>query len=481
MMKWLFLLRFVSGKIIFKNMVVKNICSVTARSLRWLYCGALLLILAGCSTLPQQEVASTPLYPKGPFSPLTAMSLQSSSVQGLQPPADLWSRIRRGFAIPDLINEDAADRTNWYARQPEYLVRMTERSNKYLFYIVEELERRNMPTELALLPFVESAFNPAAVSHAKAAGMWQFMPATGTYFDLKQNAFRDERRDVMASTRAALDYLSKLYDMFGDWHLALAAYNWGEGSVGRALAKNENAGKAQTYEAINMPNETRMYVPKLQALKNIIANPQKYGVDLAPIGNHPFFDMAPIPHDMDVDLVARLAGVDPADFRALNPAHNGPVIFAAVTEEVLLPWDNAQIYRQNLVNYRGKQAASWTVWRAPQNMSVAQVAERVGVQANVLRDVNKIPANMQIGSGSTLLIPRAESMTVDAAVELVENGQLTLRPASSGRAITVKARRGETVATLAKRYRVSATNVAQWNKVSRTTRFRTGQNLLIYR
>jgi membrane-bound lytic murein transglycosylase D len=183
--------------------------------------------------------------------------------------------------MPNLDTELVRDREQWYATRPDYMLRMTERSRKYLFYIVEELERRNMPTEIALLPFIESAFNPQAVSSAKAAGMWQFMPATGKYFELKQNAFRDDRRDVLESTRAALDYLQKLYGMFGDWELALAAYNWGEGSVSRALARNKAAGLGLSYSELNMPAETRYYVPKLQAVKNIIASPDGFSREIA--------------------------------------------------------------------------------------------------------------------------------------------------------------------------------------------------------
>jgi membrane-bound lytic murein transglycosylase D len=193
-----------------------------------------------------------------------------------QASGDLWDRIRAGFRMNDLSDQYVASQEQFYGSKPEYITRMTARSSKYLYYIVEELERRQMPTELALLPFIESAFNPQAVSSAKAAGMWQFIPSTGKFFDLKQNAFRDDRRDVLQSTRAALDYLQKLHGMFGDWHLALAAYNWGEGSVGRAIKKNQASGLGTSYSDLNMPNETRQYVPKLQAMKNIVADPMRF-------------------------------------------------------------------------------------------------------------------------------------------------------------------------------------------------------------
>jgi membrane-bound lytic murein transglycosylase D len=249
-------------------------------------CLGLTVWLAGCaSTMPpaMPDVSTDTdaglarprqtIIPGGAMQPLTPGLASSTTVAHLTPPADLWERIRRGFAMPDLEGDLVRDREQWYATRPDYIFRMTERSRKYLFHIVEELERRNMPTELALLPFIESAFNPQAVSSAKAAGMWQFMPATGRYFELKQNVFRDDRRDVLESTRAALDYLQKLHGMFGDWHLALAAYNWGEGSVSRAQARNKASGLGLSYPDLNMPMETRFYVPKLQAVKNIVAQP----------------------------------------------------------------------------------------------------------------------------------------------------------------------------------------------------------------
>jgi membrane-bound lytic murein transglycosylase D len=211
---------------------------------------------------------------------------------------DLWARVRRGFAMPELDGALVADRERWYASRPDYVERMTTRSSRYMFYIVEELERRGMPTEIALLPYVESAFNPQAVSSARASGMWQFMAATGKDFDLKQNLFRDDRRDVLASTRAALDYLTRLHAQFGDWQLALAAYNWGEGSVQRAIAKNRKAGLPEDYASLKMPEETRTYVPKLQAVKNIVADPARFGIVLPPLANHPYFLRVPIERDI---------------------------------------------------------------------------------------------------------------------------------------------------------------------------------------
>lgn len=372
--------------------------------------------------------ANQPIIPDGAMQPITAIQANSEAVAQLTPPADLWDRIRRGFAMPDLESDLVADQEQWYSTRPDYMLRMTERSRKYLFHIVEELERRNMPTELALLPFIESAFNPQAVSSAKAAGMWQFMPATGKTFELKQNAFRDDRRDVLASTRAALDYLQKLYDMFGDWHLALAAYNWGEGSVGRAIAKNQRAGLGISYSELNMPAETRFYVPKLQAVKNILTNPQAFSARLPLIENHPYFQTVEIQKDIDVSLAAKLAEVNLEDFKALNPSINRPVILAAGTPLILLPWDNATVFQRNLTAYGGGQLASWTVWLAPVTMKPAVAAKRIGMTEAELRRINNIPLRVSIKAGSSLLVPRSLSNEANVAVHLADNGQLSLTP-----------------------------------------------------
>jgi membrane-bound lytic murein transglycosylase D len=365
-------------------------------------------------------------------------------------PADLWERIRRGFAMPDLQDEFVTNREQWYATRPDYIARMTDRSKKYLYHVVEELEARKMPTELALLPFIESAFNPQAVSTAKAAGMWQFIPSTGKFFSLKQNMFRDDRRDVQASTRAALDYLQKLYGMFGDWHLALAAYNWGEGSVGRAIAKNQKLGLPTTYSDLKMPSETRYYVPKLQAVKNIVVAPAQFNVQLETIPNHPHFRSVPITRDMDVAVAAKLAEVPLADFKALNPSMSRPVILAAGTTQILMPWDNADRFAANLEQHKGP-LATWTAWTAPTTMKPTDAAKRVGMSESLLREVNGIALKSGlIKAGSTLLIPRAAHKTEDVTAHVADNGQLTMfvppppkckvRTAKNGKKVTICAK-----------------------------------------
>ena len=430
--------------------------------------------------IPEPVTGAEKPIPAGPLRALTPGRVGAQQVVAAEPPKELWDRIRRGFAMPDLQGELVTEREQWYASRPDYIQRMTGRSSKYLFHIVEELERRQMPTELALLPFIESAFNPQAVSSAKAAGMWQFMPATGKDFDLKQNIFRDDRRDVLASTRAALDYLQRLHRMFGDWHLALAAYNWGEGSVGRAIAKNQKLGLGTSYAELSMPAETRLYVPKLQAVKNIVANPQAFSTELPLIENHPYFQQVQITRDIDVALAAQLADIKIEDFKALNPSAHRPVILAAGTPQILLPWDNAIVFQRNFEGHRQGQYASWTAWTAPSTMNPTEAARRTGMSENELRSINNIPPRMLIKAGSTLLVPRSGKVEHDVTSHVADNGHVSLAPEIVTRRTTVKARKGETVATVARRYGLTAASVAGWNNVSATSGFKAGKPVIVY-
>ncbi|VVE56180.1 lytic transglycosylase [Pandoraea capi] len=393
--------------------------------------------------------------------------------------ADLWSRIRHGFSIPDLDTDLAQDRTQWYAQRPEYVERMIQRSEKYLFHIVEELERRHMPTELALLPFVESAYNPQALSTAKAAGMWQFIPSTGKTYNLKQNMFQDERRDVLASTTAALDYLSKLYAMFGDWHLALAAYNWGEGNVQRAIDRNQAQGLPTDYLSLRMPTETRYYVPKLQAIKNIIAHPDIYSVKLPEIPNHPYFVSVTTKRDIDVALAAKLADLPLDEFRALNPSFRKPVILGAAQTQILLPFDSAEVFQRRLKSY-DKPLSSWTTYTSVSRERPEDVARKLGVDAAVIRSVNNIAPRMRLKAGSTLLVPRSDDIDQDISASVATNAVLALEPdLPDTRKVMVRARKHDTLAGVASRSGVSVAQIKSWNRLRRD-RLTSGQLLVLH-
>jgi membrane-bound lytic murein transglycosylase D len=391
---------------------------------------------------------------------------------------DLWSRIRAGFKMPDLTNKRAQQSTRWYAGRPDYIARMTARANLYLYHIVDEIEKRGMPTELALLPFVESAMQPEAVSWAHAAGLWQFIPATGKVYSLEQSLWKDERFGVIESTRAALDYLQKLHDEFGDWQLALAAYNYGEAGVERALARARAARKSTAYADLRLPTETQFYVPKLQALKNIIADPARYGIELPQIANQPYFVAFNKLLDIDVATAAKLADMSIEDFRALNPAFNRPVILGASSPTLLVPADRADTFEANLAAWQatGQPLASWTAYTLQSGETVARVAERVGLTEAQLRVANHIPPRYRPASGSTLLIPRDENMGGDIAPDFVQASFSLVPDGNNLRQVTYRVRRGDTLATVARRWNVSAEDIASWNNLNGMTLF-TGQRL----
>ncbi|SAL73958.1 lytic transglycosylase catalytic subunit [Caballeronia arvi] len=413
------------------------------------------------SNASQQQVADTI---RRTAAAKETINVDKTPVTSLVGSSDLWNRIRSGFQIPDLQSDLVDMQVNWYAQRPDYVERMTTRSQKYLYHIVEELEQRHMPTELALLPFIESAYSPQALSVAKAAGMWQFMPGTGRDYNLKQNMWQDERRDVLASTSAALDYLSRLHDMFGDWHLALAAYNWGEGNVQRAIARNEAAGLPTDYESLRMPNETRNYVPKLQAVKNIVGNPQMYGLTLPDIPNHPYFVTVTTARDIDVTMAAKLAGMSVEEFRSLNPSFSKPVILGATNPQILLPFDNATSFQRNLSSYTGA-LSSWTTYTVTERSRPAAIAEKIGVDADTLMSVNRIPAGMRLKPGSTIVVPRTDDDDEDISADVAQNAMLAIeRDVPDTRRLVIRVRRKQAVTTLADRYNVSAAQVRAWNR-----------------
>lgn len=424
------------------------------RSCLLIACGILVLLVTGCATEPKAVGLPPDIEGTGERDVVmldnkgAAHSVYDEGLDLDLVHADIWGRVRAGYAMPDLQNELVKEKEQWYLSRPNYFKNTGERANLYLYYILEEIEKRNMPAELALLPFVESAFNPHAVSAAQAAGMWQFIPSTGHNFSLKQDMFRDERRDIIASTNAALDYLQKLYDMFGDWHLALAAYNCGEGTIQKAVERNRKKGEPTDYSSLKLPRETQNYVPTLQALKNIIGNPAGYQANLPIIANHPFFQTIALERDMDTKLVAQFAGITPEEFRALNPAINKPVILVEITPQILLPWSNAETFLQTLSQYQGP-LVSWTVWKAPSNMYLTQVANATQMSERELRQVNDIPAGVQVKKGSVLLIRRKQTDNIanvelallkNATLEFVKTHSIKRRPTRSKIAVSTQAR-----------------------------------------
>lgn len=269
-----------------------------------------------------------------------------------KPVLDVWERVREGYALPDLDSPLVSHWQAWYLNRPQLLKTLFERSRRYVYHVVDELDKRGMPTELAFLPMVESGYDPMALSSAQASGLWQFIPSTGRTYKLEQNHLYDARRDVIASTSAALDYLQSLHQQFGDWQLALAAYNWGENAVGRAIERNKARRQPRDYEALVLPEETRNYIPKLQALKNIAADPAAFGLELEPVPNRPYFATVASARDIDINVAAKLAEVPLEEFLALNPAHNLPTISKNTPAQIVLPVDKLESFVGRLENYR---------------------------------------------------------------------------------------------------------------------------------
>jgi membrane-bound lytic murein transglycosylase D len=386
-------------------------------------------------------------------------------------PDDLWKRIRLGFAMPDLDNALVREKTAYYAARPDYLQRIFDRSRIYLYHIVEELEKRNLPTELALLPMVESAFNPMAYSRAHASGLWQFIPGTGRRFELQQNWWYDGRRDIVESTKAALDYLTFLYEMHGDWHLALASYNWGEGAVARAIAKNRAAKRPTDYWSLPMPPETRHYIPKLQALKNIIANPAPFGITLGPIPNQPYFATYTKLRDIDVQLAAKLAEMPVEEFIALNPGFSRPIIRAAVTPRIVLPADKVDVFHENLTKYNGGSLVSWKTYHPKKGETFESIAKRFGMTLGQLKEVNGVGPRVRTVP-NLLVVPSNPAALETRKLPLMYAPPIPVVM----RRIYHTVKSGETLTSIAKRYGVALEDLRRWNPGAKTV---PGQRLAV--
>ena len=372
---------------------------------------------------------------------------------------DLWQRIRAGYAMNDLNSPLIKRHEKWYARNPEYVLRMSERARRYLFYIVEEVERRGMPMEIALLPIIESAFNPGANSVASASGIWQFIPSTGKHFGMEQNWWHDGRRDIIGATNGALDYLQKLHDQFGDWELALAAYNCGENSVARAIAKNRKLHRPTDYAHLRLPRETRNYVPKLLAIKNIVNDPASYDLVLSKIPNEPYFEAVATPQHIDVKLAAELADISIDEFMALNPSNNRPVILQDTSDVLLLPIDKVETFRNNLAK-TNQRLVSWQPYESKKGEHFEQIASRFGLTVSELRTANGLSKYAQESNGQTLLVPIGDE---EPAAEFTAFNMHPSAVAEMYGAVRYTVRKGDTISTIARRFHVSQAQLREAN------------------
>lgn len=367
------------------------------------------------------------------------------------PQPNLWQRIRSGFAMPELDSPLVTRHERWYAKQPDYVARMTDRARLYLYYIVREVERRGMPSEIALLPMIESAFNPKAYSISNASGIWQFIPSTGKHFGMQQNWWHDNRRDVISATNGALDYLQKLHDEFGDWQLALAAYNCGEHCIEHAIKRNIRRHMPTDFIHLRLPRETRNYVPKLMAMKHIIATPASFGLVLADIPNDPYFAALSPSRHIDVTLAAQLAGMSLDDFKALNPANSRPVILNDDSTYILLPVGKVDAFQDNLETH-DKPLVSWQPYQSRRGERLDRIAARFGISVQKLKAANGILAYVKHSNGQKLLVPAEGD---DANREFAAFNMHLAPTLGDGHALVHVVRSGETLSGIAHHYHIS--------------------------
>jgi len=459
----------------------------------WLAVVAAAALLAGCATT-DSTYSSLPPAPEHP-GPKAPMDRATVTIPGSfstarevphMPPeqyTDLLDRIRDGYALPDVAHYAVDREVELYRKNPDFLDRTFKRGSRYLYYIVQEIERRNLPLELALLPVVESAFNPVAYSRSRASGLWQFIPSSGKHYGLEQNWWIDERRDVIEATGAALTYLQYLNTYFaGDWYLAIAAYNGGEGTVSGAVRRNQAAGLPTDFFSLNLRAETRDYVPKLLAISRIVRNPEAYGLSFAAIPNQPFFEAVEPGRQMHLDHAAQLAGITREDMFALNPGYNRMTTPPKGPHRLLLPVPNAQTFRQAMLDQPLTDQSSVAVaavepppevrHKVRRGETLSAIARQYGVPMVALQRANDIQGSV-IHPGDSLLIPAGfADETVTLAALAAPRDDITAqlpehqKPPASKKPRVHVVKSGDTLWDVARRYGVTVPALASANGLS---------------
>ena len=450
------------------------------------------LLSAGCAATAvqpdepvaaQEPIRTSPRIPAAVEEPVPATAMPRPGTAQPEPAtkappqqSDLWDRIRAGFAFPPLRNRYVSYYENWYRARPEYLRRVVERATRYLYYIVEEVEQRGVPLEIALLPVIESAFKPNAYSRAHAGGLWQFIPATGRRYGLKQNWWYDGRRDVISATQAALDYLTFLHKEFhGDWFHALAAYNTGERRVARAIRYNRQRGRSTAYQHLRLKSETRRYVPKLIAVKNIVLNPERYGLTLQTIPNRPYFVSVDTRSQVDLSVAAELAAVSAQELKQLNAGFRRWATDPDGPHRLLVPVAHGQRLQQGLTQLPPGKRMRWARHQIRRGDTLSAIARRYGVSVRSIQRTNKLRGT-RIRAGNTLLIPVSARAQTRGPKRRTASGKRR-----SSKPLVHRVRSGDTLWAIARRYNVYVSELRRWNAIETNHILQLGQKILVYR
>jgi len=388
---------------------------------------------------------------------------------------EFWQQLRLGFHLPAEPRESVARQIRFYSREPRQVETILQRGEPYLAYIYGEVRKRNFPNEIVLLPFIESGYDPYAYSHGHAAGLWQFIPGTGTHYGLKQDWWYDGRRDVVASTNAALKYLDNLQQAFdGDWLLALAAYNAGEGTVRQAIKRNQKKGKPVDFWHLALPRETRIYVPRLLAISTIIRQPEKYGVHLTPVAESPAFTVVNTHAQLDLAVAASLADMDTKELQLLNPGFNRWAMHPQGPHRLVVPADKSDVFKQNLAALPPSQRVKWLRHKVLRGETLGHIANRYDTTVSVLRKTNELRGNT-IRIGQQLIIPVAARDSTHYASLLKD-----IPVPASGKTLTYRVRNGDSLWLIARSYNVSVKQLSQWNDLAANASIKPGQQLTIH-
>jgi len=435
-------------------------------------------LLGGCASVEPVATTATRPVPM-PVPEITSSAPPAAGGNGTRPAAvvkvDIWTRLRDGFEIDAADHAAVRKAVKKYGRTPRDVEQSLARGDPYLAYILDAVEQRGYPAEIALLPFVESSFDPFAYSHGRAAGLWQFIPGTAKMYGLRQDWWYDERRDVIASTGAALDYLGKLHRQFdGDWLLALAAYNSGSGTVRGAMRRNRKAGKPQDFWHLKLPRETRAYVPRLMAICEIVRHPDHYDIALPALANEPAFAEVDTGGQLDIGVAAELADVEADVLYRLNPGFNRWATHPDGPHRLLVPAERTDEFYRNLATLDDEQRLKWVRHRIKSGQTLSEIAQQYDTTVAVLRSTNQLRGTT-IRAGRHLLVPvAARDATRYAALEKHRG------PSGRGNRTTYKVRDGDSLWIIARNHDVSVRQVARWNQIGTNAVIRPGQRLVIW-